>query len=606
MKKVLATMLALVMAFTMSAQAASFTDMEGHWSDSYVAELAELGIVKGYEDGTFKPENSITNQEAFTLFARVIGVNDEKNAKAVEDAQELYKTVAENYVTYATKELCFMLYRGVLTTEDLNTYLSEETKNLPMQRHEAAKLITKILNGEEEIANTVMFVFDYTDADTFPNEAKGYIDYVTKKGIMSGMGDNTFSPNTSVTRAQVTVMLKRTMEMLALSYTTGTATEVSESGLTVDGVSFAIPTAAIIHRDGVAASADELENGDYVTVVKSYQGVLAIDAVMTEESESNVKTVEGIYRGSLTDSRGTYVKVYDKDGGVNTTESYQLSDDTVTYTVNGEKRASLTAISETDYVYLTFVNGKVVHIDAESKTKQIDAATLSGITHEGNKNVLTIEHKSAELDGSVWPISDNVVVKRNSKDAALTSLLTGDSVNITVTYGEVTAITATSKTSSVKGTISEIHIAKENPYITIKISEEKSQTLYLTMDTKIDIDAKSGDIYDLVLGYNVTVSTESNTASKITVTSVATSNTVSGVVLLVNKDLGFINISSVDTATGEVVTKQIFVNDKTSIRAGSNSAVIKLTSLEEGDMIFAAGLEKVGAFEATSIMVTNK
>lgn len=606
MKKVLAVMLALVMMFAVTAQAASFTDMEGHWSDVYVEELADLGIVKGYEDGTFKPENSITNQEAFTLFARVIGVNDEKNAEAVAAAQELYKTVAENYVTYATKELCFMLYRGVLTTEDLDTYLSEETKNVPMKRHEAAKLITKILNGEEEIANTVMFVFDYTDADSFPNEAKGYIDYVTKKGIMSGMGDNTFSPNTSVTRAQVTVMLKRTMEMLSLTYTSGTATEVSELGLTVNGESFAIPATAIVHRDGVASTAAELENGDYVTVVKSYQGILAIDAKITEESESNVKTVEGIYRGSLTDSRGTFIKVYDKALGVNSTESYILSEGTVTYTVNGEKRASLSAITETDYVYVTFVGGKVVHIDAESKTKEIENATLTGIVHESNKNMLKISHNSAELDGSAWAISDNVTVKRNSKDAALTSLLTGDSISFTVTYGEVTAIKATSKTSSVKGTITAIHIEKEMPYVVIKISETKSQTIYLTMDTKINIDEKSGDIYDLVLGYNVTVSTESDTASKITVTSVATSNTVSGVVVLVNKDLSFINISSVDAATGEVVTKQIFVNDKTSIRAGSNSAVIKLENLAEGDMIFAAGIEKVGAFEATSIMVTNK
>ena len=48
-----------------------------------------------------------------------------------------------------------------------------------MKRHESTKLITKILNGEEKIANEVMFVFDYTDADDFPLEAQGYIYYVT-------------------------------------------------------------------------------------------------------------------------------------------------------------------------------------------------------------------------------------------------------------------------------------------------------------------------------------------------------------------------------------------------------------------------------------------
>ncbi len=603
MKKVLATMLALMMVLAVTAQAASFTDMEGHWSDSYVQELSGLGIVRGYEDGTFKPENTITNQEAFTLFARVIGVNDEKNAQAVAYAQELYASVAENYQTYAVKELCFMLYRGVLTTDDLDTYLSEDRKQEPMKRHEAAKLITKILNGEDEVANAVMFVFDYTDADTFPNEAKGYIDFVTKKGIMSGMGDNTFSPNTGVTRGQVTVMLKRTMEMLDLSYISGTATEVSGSGLTVNGESFAIPATAAIHRDGEAVAADEIENGDYVTIVKTYQGILAIDAAETEESESNVKMVEGIYRGSFTDSRGTFIKVYDKEGGVNTTESYILSEGTVTYTVNGEKRASLTAISETDYVYVTFVGGKVVHIDAETKTKQIDGAAVVGMEHEGETNILVFTNKGVEAK---LPIAENITVKRNGKEATINNLLAGDSINLTVNYGEITAIAATSKTSTVNGTITAIHIEKEMPYITIKISETNTKTIYLTMDTKINIDDKSGDIYDLVLGYNVKVSTESDTASKITVTSVATQNNVTGTVVLVNPQRGFINVSMIDPATGEIVTKQIFVTEKTSIRAGSNAAIVKLEALAEGDSVFAVGVEKIGTFEATSIMVVNK
>ena len=472
-----------------------------------------------------------------------------------------------------------------------------------MKRHEAAKLITKILNGEEEIEKAVMFVFDYTDADTFPHESKGYIYYVTENGIMSGMGDGTFSPDTGVTRAQVAIMLKRTMAKLDVSYISGTATEVSESGLTVNGESFVIPVTAATHRDGEAIAADEIENGDYVTIVKNYQGILAVDAAETEESESNVKTIEGIYRGSFTDSRGTYIKVYDKAGGVNTTESYLLSDGTVTYTVNGEKRASLTAISETDYVYVTFVGGKVVHIDAETKTKQIDGAAVVSIEHEGEKNILAFSNKGVDAK---LPIAENVAVKRNGKEATINNLLAGDSVNITVTYGEITEITATSKTSTVKGTIVAIHIEKENPYIAIKVSDTNTKNIYLTMDTAIDIDNKSGDIYDLMLGYNVTVSAESDTASKITVASVATQNNVTGTVVLVNAQRGFINVSMVDTATKEVVTKQIFVTEKTSIRAGSNAAVVKLEALEVGDSIFAVGVEKIGTFEATSIMVINK
>ncbi len=608
MKKILAMMLALVMVLAVTVQAATFPDLEEarwDWARETVEELAGIGIVKGYSDGTYKPENSVTKEEAFTLFARVIGVNDETNAQAVADAQKLYASVAQQYETYAVKELCFLLYRGILEEADLAEYLALDIQDTPMKRHEAAKLITRILDGEEEVENAVMFVFDYTDADAFPNEAKGYISYVTEKGIMSGMGDGTFSPDTGVTRAQIAIMLKRTMNMLDVAYISGPASAVDETSLVVNGQSYEISEKTIIHRNGEAATIADIENGDAVTLTTTYKGLLAIDANETDASESNTAVIEGIYRGSLTDSRGTYIKVYDKELGTNSTESYKLAD-VVSYILNGEPVSSLGYITETDYVYVTMAGGIVTSIVAESKTTQVDNATLATLMHDGENNIMTIEHRDMAYDGATWPISENVYVKRNGKTAALTDLLVGDAVNITVNYGEITSITATSKTSTVKGTISEIHIAKDNPYITIKISDEKSQALYLTMDTVIDIDATAGSIYDLELGYNVTVTTESSTATKITVASVAQTTTLTGTVTLVNPSLGFINISMRDPATGEVVTKQIFVNEKTAIRAGSNAAPVKLTALVEGDSVFATGAEKIGAFEATTILVINK
>lgn len=73
-----------------------------------------------------------------------MGVNDAINADAVAAAQEEYKDVAAKYNTYATKELCYMLYRGIFTQAEIDTYLGEATKNNELKRHEAAILITKV------------------------------------------------------------------------------------------------------------------------------------------------------------------------------------------------------------------------------------------------------------------------------------------------------------------------------------------------------------------------------------------------------------------------------------------------------------------------------
>ena len=50
-----------------------FTDVPGNsWYYSYIGAASELGIVTGYEDGTFKPEDDITRADSFVIFDRIL------------------------------------------------------------------------------------------------------------------------------------------------------------------------------------------------------------------------------------------------------------------------------------------------------------------------------------------------------------------------------------------------------------------------------------------------------------------------------------------------------------------------------------------------------
>ncbi|AEI41928.1 S-layer homology domain-containing protein [Paenibacillus mucilaginosus] len=52
------------------AQAAkSFTDIEAHWSKESVSAAVTKGYVDGYEDGSFKPDKSVTHAEFIKLIA---------------------------------------------------------------------------------------------------------------------------------------------------------------------------------------------------------------------------------------------------------------------------------------------------------------------------------------------------------------------------------------------------------------------------------------------------------------------------------------------------------------------------------------------------------
>lgn len=48
------------------------TDIKGHWAEKYINELVDAGIVDGYEDNTFKPENYIARGENAKLIALLL------------------------------------------------------------------------------------------------------------------------------------------------------------------------------------------------------------------------------------------------------------------------------------------------------------------------------------------------------------------------------------------------------------------------------------------------------------------------------------------------------------------------------------------------------
>ena len=69
-------LLALVMTLAtgFSVFAASYPDLAGHWSEGTMIKAADLGWIKGYDDGTMRPNQSVTRAEYIAMVHRMAGL----------------------------------------------------------------------------------------------------------------------------------------------------------------------------------------------------------------------------------------------------------------------------------------------------------------------------------------------------------------------------------------------------------------------------------------------------------------------------------------------------------------------------------------------------
>ncbi|MCK8827303.1 S-layer homology domain-containing protein [Natroniella acetigena] len=96
MKKTITALLTLAMLVTLTVPALAnpFADVEGHhWAYDALTQVAEAGILEGYEDGTYRGEEELTRYQVAVLTARMLDEveanNNELEAEVVEAINQL-------------------------------------------------------------------------------------------------------------------------------------------------------------------------------------------------------------------------------------------------------------------------------------------------------------------------------------------------------------------------------------------------------------------------------------------------------------------------------------------------------------------------------------
>lgn len=169
-----------------------------------VAELAYRGIISGYPDGTFRPNQGITRTEATAILARALKLAPgTEESLWFKDRQQIPEW-AKGTVAAAVKERIISGY------PEGKTYAFKGRRLIT--RTEFAAIVARVLVRKLGRISPAKLAFK--DTPRVPLWARQAVGIAVAKGIVSGYPDGTFRGERPVTRAEATAMVLRLLEVL--------------------------------------------------------------------------------------------------------------------------------------------------------------------------------------------------------------------------------------------------------------------------------------------------------------------------------------------------------------------------------------------------------
>lgn len=225
-----------------SAFAAVPNDMRHHWAQAQVYTLMEHGIITGYPDNTFCPDQPVTRQEAVALLYGLLDEMDvpldyllpSEEDSPVEDSssqdipyqvQQDQREYAEQHVSsgsqadlsiemppshytdlegsFAHDQILCLEANGVLSQDDSGLFRPFDN----LTRGEAAQLLyAAITNWPDSFSlspvEQVPPIYDMTG-----HPAAQAVFALARLGVVSGRGDGGYYPDAAISRAEFSILL---------------------------------------------------------------------------------------------------------------------------------------------------------------------------------------------------------------------------------------------------------------------------------------------------------------------------------------------------------------------------------------------------------------
>ncbi|MGG3938971.1 S-layer homology domain-containing protein [Bhargavaea massiliensis] len=179
------------------ASAASFTDVAGSVHADDIATLVAKGYIKGYSDGTFKPNKPLTRGEAAIIFSRILkdaGVKAPEQGAGFPDVPASKAELAE--------AVAIVKAAGVMGGDEKGNF----NPNANITREQMAKVVVEAFKLTKPANHTTKI----TDLDKAGSWAREYIQTLEANGVTK---NTEFAPKQNVTRGQFASFVVRAMDV---------------------------------------------------------------------------------------------------------------------------------------------------------------------------------------------------------------------------------------------------------------------------------------------------------------------------------------------------------------------------------------------------------
>ncbi|MEW4371538.1 S-layer homology domain-containing protein [Paenibacillus kandeliae] len=189
----LSTFLVLPMTgFTGMSTAHAATDTQNHWAKQVLNDWQTKGYISGFEDGSLKPDQSVTRSQLAALINKAYGFTQ---------ATSIHYTDVQSSDWYYN-DVAIAKAEGYMEGYKDSTF----HPNQQVSRQELAVILTTLKKlKSSNSANTL------TDTVNSPSWSKGSIGAVIDSGLMKG-DEKGFRPKDTTTRAEAVTVLDRSMQ----------------------------------------------------------------------------------------------------------------------------------------------------------------------------------------------------------------------------------------------------------------------------------------------------------------------------------------------------------------------------------------------------------